>query len=164
MSEIEVSKSKREPAAAGPKDIFSAMRDEMNRVLERFEGGKSFWSTPVSRWVSGTMVPELDVRENDTAVIIEAELPGVDENDISVTVANGYLTIKGEKRSESEQCEESYYVAERSFGSFQRSLRLPDSVDDSKINASFDKGVLKISAPKKADAQKPERQIPIGKS
>jgi HSP20 family protein len=110
------------------------------------------------------MVPELDVRENDTAVIIEAELPGVDENDISVTVANGYLTIKGEKRSESEQCEESYYVAERSFGSFQRSLRLPDSVDDSKINASFDKGVLKISAPKKADARKPERQIPIGKS
>lgn len=163
MSEIEVSKSKREPAT-GPKDIFSAMRDEMNRVLERFEGGKSLWSTPVSRWVSGKMVPELDVRENDTAVIIEAELPGVDEKDISVTVANGYLTIKGEKRSESEQSEESYYVAERSFGSFQRSLRLPDSVDESKIEANFDKGVLKIDAPKNAAAQKPERKIPIGKS
>ncbi len=163
MSEIEVSKSKREPAT-GSKDIFSAMRDEMNRVLERFEGGKSFWSTPVSRWVSGVMVPELDVRENDAAIIVEAELPGVDEKDIAVTVANGYLTIKGEKRSESEQSEESYYVAERSFGSFKRSLRLPDSVDESKIDASFDKGVLKITAPKRADAQKSERKIAIGKS
>ncbi|MHA1572582.1 MAG: Hsp20/alpha crystallin family protein [Alphaproteobacteria bacterium] len=163
MSEIEVSKSKREPAA-GSKDIFSAMRDEMNRVLERFEGGKSFWSTPVSRWVSGKIVPELDVRETDTAIIVEAELPGVDEKDISVTVANGYLTIKGEKHSESEQSEESYYVAERSFGSFERSLRLPDSVDESKIEASFDRGVLKVMAPKSAEAQKPERKISIGKS
>ncbi|MCK5090523.1 MAG: Hsp20/alpha crystallin family protein [Hyphomicrobiaceae bacterium] len=163
MSEIEVSKAKREPAT-GPKDIFSAMRDEMNRVLERFEGGKSFWSTPVSRWVSDKIVPELDVRETDTAIIVEAELPGVDEKDISVTVANGYLTIKGEKRSESEQSEESYYVAERSFGSFERSLRLPDSVDESKIEASFDRGVLKVMAPKSAEAQKPERKIPIGKS
>ncbi len=163
MSEIEVSKSKREPAT-GPKDIFSAMRDEMNRVLERFEGGKSFWSTPVSRWVSGKIVPELDVRETDTAIIVEAELPGVDEKDISVTVANGYLTIKGEKHSKSEQSEESYYVAERSFGSFERSLRLPDSVDESKIEASFDRGVLKVMAPKSAEAQKPERKIPIGKS
>jgi HSP20 family protein len=162
MSDIEVSKSKREPATR-PKDIFSAMRDEMNRVLERFEGGKPFWSTPVSRWVSGTMVPELDVRESDAAIIVEAELPGVDEKDIAVTVANGHLTIKGEKRSESEQSEESYYVAERSFGSFQRSLRLPDSVDESKIEASFDKGVLKISAPKRADSQKPERKIPVSK-
>ncbi len=112
MSEIEVSKSKREPDT-GPKDIFSAMRDEMNRVLERFEGGKSFWSTPVSRWVSGKIVPELDVRETDTAIIVEAELPGVDE---------------------------------------------------SKIEASFDRGVLKVMAPKSAEAQKPERKIPIGKS
>lgn len=163
MSEIEVSKSKREPAT-GPKDIFSAMRDEMNRVLERFEGGKSFWSTPVSRWVGGKIVPELDVRETDTAIIVEAELPGVDEKDISVTVANGYLTIKGEKHSESERSEESYYVAERSFGSFERSLRLADSVDESKIEASFDRGVLKVNAPKSAEAQKPERKIPIGKS
>jgi HSP20 family protein len=163
MSEIEVSKSKREPAT-GPKDIFSAMRDEMNRVLERFEGGKSFWSTPVSRWVGGKIVPELDVRETDTAIIVEAELPGVDEKDISVTAANGYLTIKGEKHSESERSEESYYVAERSFGSFERSLRLADSVDESKIEASFDRGVLKVNAPKSAEAQKPERKIPIGKS
>jgi len=163
MCDIEVTKSKREPATR-PKDIFSAMRDEMNRVLERFEGGKPFWSTPVSRWVSGTMVPELDVRETDTAIIVEAELPGVDEKDITVSVANGYLTIKGEKRSESEQSEESYYVAERSFGSFQRSLRLPDTVDEDKIEASFERGVLKINAPKRADAQRSERKIPIGKS
>ena len=162
MSDIEVSKSKREPAT-GPKDIFSAMRDEMNRVLERFEGGKPLLSTPVSRWISGIVAPEVDVRENDTTVIVEAELPGVDEKDIAVTVANGYLTIKGEKRSESEQSEESYYVAERNFGSFQRSLRLPDSIDESNIEASFENGVLKISAPKRADAPKSGRQIPIGK-
>jgi HSP20 family protein len=109
------------------------------------------------------MVPELDVHENDKSFSIEVELPGVEEKDVSVTFNNGYLTVKGEKKSEREEKKENYYLAERSFGSFERSLRLPDTLDESKIVARFDKGVLKISAPKRPEAVKAERKIEIAK-
>jgi HSP20 family protein len=109
------------------------------------------------------MSPELDVRESADAITIEAELPGVDEKDISVTVANGMLTIKGEKRQEKEEKSEDYYLAERSYGTFQRSLRLPDSIDETKIDAKFDKGVLKVTCTKKPEAIKAERRIEIKK-
>lgn len=160
MSNIEVSKSQRQPAAR-PKGIFEEMRDEMNRVFERFEGGWPGWSFPASRLTTGLMVPDLDVHEDDKAVTIEVELPGVDEKDVSVTFNNGNLTIRGEKKSEREEKKADYYMAERSFGSFERSLRLPDTLDDSKIDARFDKGVLKITAPKKPEAQTAERKIAI---
>ena len=110
------------------------------------------------------MVPELDVRENTNAITIEAELPGVEEKDVTVTLANGVLTIKGEKKQEKEEKSESYHLTERSFGSFQRSLRLPDTVDDAKVEAHFDKGVLKVTAGKKPEAVKAERRIEIKKS
>ena len=135
----------------------------MNRVFERFETGLPGWTLPVARWPAAVMVPDLDVRENDKAVTIEVELPGVDEKDVTVTFNNGYLTIKGEKKAEREEKKDNYYLAERSFGSFERSLRLPDTLDDSKIEAKFDKGVLKVTAPKRPEAQKAERKIAIGK-
>jgi HSP20 family protein len=147
-----------------PRDIFSAMRDEMDRVFGRFERD---WPLPSlfgrdSR--SAMMVPELDVRENTNAITIEAELPGVEEKDVTVTLANGVLTIKGEKKQEKEEKSENYHLTERSFGSFQRSLRLPDTVDDTKVEAHFDKGVLKVTAGKKPEAVKAERRIEIKKS
>ena len=86
------------------------------------------------------MVPELDVRENTNSITIEAELPGVEEKDVSVTLANGVLTIKGEKKQEKEEKSESYHLTERSFGSFERSLRLPDTVDDAKVEAQLRQG------------------------
>jgi HSP20 family protein len=162
MSNIEVSKSQRQPAPRS-KGIFEEMRDEMNRVFERFEGGWPGWTLPAPRWPKSLMVPDLDVHENDKSICVEAELPGVDEKDVSVTFSNGYLTIKGEKRAEHEEKKENYYLAERSFGSFERSLRLPDTVDDSKIDARFEKGVLRITAPKRPEAQKAERKIAITK-
>ena len=147
-----------------PRDIFSAMRDEMDRVFGRFERD---WPLPSlfgrdSR--AAMMVPELDVRENTNAITIEAELPGVEEKDVTVTLANGVLTIKGEKKQEKEEKSESYHLTERSFGGFQRSLRLPDTVDDAKVEAHFDKGVLKVTAGKKPEAVKAERRIEIKKS
>jgi len=162
MSDIEISKSQRQPAPRSG-GLFEDFRDEMNRVFERFETGWPHWSLTNAPWTSSAMVPDLDVHENDKSMTIEVELPGVDEKDVSVTVNNGYLTIKGEKKSEREEKKENYYVAERSFGSFERSLRLPDTLDDSKIEASFEKGVLKISAPKRPEAVKAERKIEIGK-
>jgi HSP20 family protein len=147
------------------RDIFAAMRDEMDKMFERFEHGFPRWPALFHRARgNGNVIPELDVRENATSMIVEAELPGVDEKDISVTLANGVLTIKGEKQQSKEEKNESFYLAERSYGSFERSLRLPDSIDESKVDARFDKGVLKVTCAKKPEAIKAERRIEIKKS
>lgn len=152
-----------ETSLARPRDIFSAMRDEMDRVFGRFERDWPL-SSLFGRAGGAALVPELDVRESTDAITIEAELPGVEEKDVTVTLANGILTIKGEKKQEKEEKTESYHLTERSFGSFQRSLRLPDTVDDTKVEAKFDKGVLKVMAAKKPEAVKAERRIEIKKS
>ena len=110
------------------------------------------------------VIPELDVRENAKSMTIEVELPGVDEKDVSVTLANGLLTVKGEKKHEHEEKDESHYLSERSFGAFERCLRLPETIDENKLEARFDKGVLKIIAPKKPEAIKAERKIEIKKA
>lgn len=81
-----------------------------------------------------------------------------------MTLASGILTIKGEKKSEREEKKENYYMAERSYGSFERSLRLPDTIDESKVEARFDQGVLKVVAQKRPDAMKAEKKIEIKKS
>ena len=106
----------------------------------------------------------LDVRENTTSLTIEAELPGVEEKDVSVTLSNGLLSIKGEKKQNKEEKTENYFLAERSYGAFERSLQLPDTIDESKVEAKFEKGVLKIVAAKKPDAVKAQRKIEIKKS
>lgn len=162
MAKTEISKSP-ETGASRPRDIFSAMRGEMDKVFQHFERGFARWPTLFEQG-SLTLVPELDVRENTTSITVEAELPGVAEKDISVTLANGVLTIKGEKKQEMEEKSENYHLSERSYGSFARSLRLPDTIDESKLEAKFDKGVLKITAAKKPEAVKAERKIEITKS
>lgn len=145
-------------------DVFGAMRDEMDRMFERFEQG---WpSLPAlfrQSFDTSSMMPALDVHESEKELAINVDLPGVAEKDVTVTLADGILTIKGEKRSETEEKKGSYHVAERSYGSFQRTIRLPDTVDDAKLAAHMDNGVLKITAQKKPEAVKAERRIEIGK-
>ncbi len=165
MAKTEMTKSP-ETSVSRPRDIFSAMRDEMDRMFERFDTG---WPSALRRTggaggAGSMVVPELDVRENGQAFVIEAELPGVEEKDVTVTLANGMLTIKGEKRDEREEKDETYYRSERSFGAFERTLRLPDTIDDSQVEARFDKGVLTITAPKRPEAVKSERKIEIRKN
>jgi HSP20 family protein len=147
-----------------PRDIFSTMRDEMNRIFERFEPDWPRVPSLFGRVAGGDVVPDLDVRETADAITIEAELPGVEEKDVAVTLSNGVLTIKGEKKQEREEKKGDYHLTERSFGSFQRSLRLPDTIDESKVDARYDKGVLKIKAAKKPEAVKAERTIEIKKA
>ena len=164
MPKSDISNKPGESSLGRPRDIFSAMRDEMDRMFGRFERD---WALPslFGREGRGTaVVPQLDVRENTDSMCIEIELPGVEEKDISVTLANGVLTIKGEKKQEKEDKGENYHMSERSFGSFQRSLRLPELIDESKVEAKFDKGVLKVTAAKKPEAVKAERRIEIRKS
>ena len=152
-----------ETSVSGQRDLFSTMRHEMNRMLERFEHDWPRFPGFFRGGESSAMVPELDVREDANAITVEADLPGVEEKDVKVTLSNGVLTIKGEKKHEREEKSESYHLTERSFGSFQRSLRLPDTIDEGKVQARFDKGVLKITASKKPEAVKAERTIAIEK-
>jgi HSP20 family protein len=165
MAKTEIVKSP-ETAVARPRDVFAAMRDEMDRMFERFEHGFPRWPSLFGYGNGGAavVVPELDVRENTTSITIEAELPGVQEKDVSVTLANGILTIKGEKKQEKDEKSENYYLSERSYGAFERSLRLPDGIDEGKVEAKFDKGVLKVTAAKRPEAVKAERKIEIKKA
>ena len=147
-----------------PTDVFGAMRGEVDRLFERFEHDWTRLPSLFTRGLPGdAMMLELDVHENAQQFTIEADLPGVDEKDVTVTLANGLLCIKGEKKSAHEEKTESYYLSERSYGAFERSMRLPGTVDDSKLEAKFDKGVLRIIAPKKPEAVRAEKKIAISK-
>ena len=165
MANIEVSKSN-QPVPHRLGDVFSSMRDEMDRMFERFEHGPR-WPLALSRGNGGNgrqfIVPELDVRDNGKQLMIEVDLPGIDEKDVTVTLANGLLTIKGERKAEHEESKDDFYLCERSYGAFERSLRLPDSIDESKVEARFDKGVLKVTALKRPEAVKAEKKIEIKK-
>jgi HSP20 family protein len=92
--------------------------------------------------------PAIDVFEKDDKFVVKAELPGMKEEDINVSVVGDTLTIKGERKAESEAKEKDYYYCERSYGSFSRSLALPSNVDAQKIEANYEDGVLEISLPK----------------
>lgn len=152
------------PAANRPIDVFGQLRDEMERVFERFEHGWPRWPSVFRGSLRGVMVPELDIHENSKQLTIEVDLPGVDEKDVSVTLANGMLTIRGEKKTEREEKKENYYLAERSYGAFERTVSMPDTIDENKLEAKFDKGVLKIAAQKKPEAVRAEKKIEIKKS
>ena len=99
--------------------------------------------------------------ETDKAYEITAELPGIDEKNVEVSLADGGITIKGEKKEETEEKKKDYYVSERRYGSFDRYFTLPEGVDANKIEASFKNGVLKVTLPKTAEAQKPAKKIEV---
>lgn len=151
--------------ARRPVDLFDAMRSDMERVFDRFERGwPGFGFGLGPRLAQSVVAAHMDVREESDKIIVEADLPGVEDKDVSVSLANGVLTIKGEKKSEREEKKDDYHIAERSFGRFERSLRLPDGIDEAAVSANFDKGVLKIVAPKRPETVKAERKIEIRKS
>ena len=110
---------------------------------------------------SGDLVPQMEVTEEKKAYQISAELPGVDEKDVNVTLQDHMLTVSGEKKSEREEEKKDYYLSERRYGFFRRSFRVPDDVDENKISATFDKGVMTVILPKAASAKPKGRQIPV---
>jgi HSP20 family protein len=128
---------------------FEAFRTEMDKLMDDFLGGfdlRPFSSRP------DTFMPRIDVVDTDKEVRVSAELPGMDDKDIEVSLTGEVLTIKGEKKEEKEEKGKDYYRSERSYGSFLRTITLPIEVDTSKGEASFKKGVLKINLPKTARA------------
>jgi HSP20 family protein len=109
----------------------------------------------------GASWPTADVSETDKAIEVVIELPGMDEKDIDVSVSDDAITIRGEKKSETEKKEKGFYLSERKFGSFHRSIPLPASVDKDKVDAQFKKGVLTITLPKTPDAQDKVKKIQV---
>lgn len=96
----------------------------------------------------GAWAPAVDIYEDDKAITLKAELPDMEEKDLDVRVEEGMLTIKGEKKFENEEKKENFHRIERRYGSFERTFALPDTVDAENISAKYDKGVLKVTAPK----------------
>lgn len=149
---------------------IESLRREVDRIFEDFD--RNFWRAPLRRsfqdiepvlrrGLSWGASPAIDIVDKNEAYQVVAELPGMDEKNVEVKLVNGNLTIKGEKRDEKEEKKKDYYLHERSFGSFERSFALPDEVDADKIEASFSKGVLTVTLPKKPEAVKPEKKIEI---
>lgn len=115
-------------------------------------------------WNTGFTVlktPAVDIVENEKAFEITAEVPGVDEKQLSVKVINGTLLIKGEKQEERDETSKSYHLTERRYGAFERVFNLPRTVDTEQVKAVFKSGVLKVTLPKKADAMQPEKTVDI---
>ena len=158
------------PTTLQPWRPFESFRREVDRLFDDFSSG--IWRSPFGRSVfdiepfrrSETAfgsVPAVDITQTDKGYEITAELPGMEDKDIEVKLANGVLTLRGEKRAEKEEKNKDYYVRERSFGSFERSFQVPEDVDADKVNASFKKGVLTVMLPKSAQAQKAEKKIEV---
>lgn len=164
------------PAAREAYHPLADLRAEIDRIFDRaFEGWP--WSGSLSR-TFGTLEPfrdvgralgwprfeaalRSDVSEGDKAYEIAIELPGVVEKDLDVTVSEGLLTVRGEKKAEREEKEKDYFVSERSFGEFRRSFRLPEDVDADKVSAELSSGVLKLTLPKTPAAQAKRRKVAI---
>jgi HSP20 family protein len=141
-----------------------SFRREIDRLFDDFGIGfrspfeRSFFAAEpplFRRELTWPKMPAVDVVESEKGYEITADLPGMEEKNIEIKVTDGVLTMKGKRQEEKED-----YLQERSFGSFQRSFELPESVDADKIEASFKKGVL-IVKPKKAEAQKPAKKIEV---
>ena len=105
--------------------------------------------------------PTMDITETKSDLIVKAELPGIDPKEIDISLTGDTLTIKGEKQQEKEEKEENYYRIERSYGIFSRTIKLPVSVQNDRIKASYQHGVLKITLPKSEEAKQKQIKIKV---
>jgi HSP20 family protein len=149
-------------AGGGISDPFLSMHREMNRLFDDVLRGSLGPSQGEPSSHSGMLTPHIDVSETDSEVRICAELPGVKDEDIDVSLDDDVLTIRGEKKFERKDDKENYHFIERSYGSFQRSLRLPYSVNPDEVKAQVENGVLTVTVPK-SQQQVRSRRIQIQK-
>jgi len=149
---------------------FDVLQDRIDRMFEDFSTGfrmpslLSNWpSMPMTELGNGgfDMVPSLDLHETDGEITVSAELPGMEEKDIDISVADDMLTISGEKKSAYEHKEGERYRSERSYGRFSRSISLPFDIDAGKVMAKYDKGVLTLTIAKPVEARQKARKIAI---
>jgi HSP20 family protein len=162
---VKTSETTAAPASAPLDDL----RREVDRLFDDFGRGSwlrpfrtaSLRLEPLLRGDFSWTVPVVDIVEKDTAFELTAELPGLTPKDVDVSLKNGNVVIKGEKKDEKEEKAKGYYLKERHYGSFERSFALPEGVDASAIEATYADGVLTVTLPKSAEAQKPARKIDV---
>ncbi len=139
------------------RDLLS-IRDEVNRLFDNF-----FTGVPERRrgLLEGEWAPSVDIAETDNDVVVTAELPGVKQDDVDITITDDVLILKGEKKEEKEVKEKNYHRIERSYGSFQRSVSLPAGVQADKAKATYKDGVLHITVPKAEEAKPKQIKIDV---
>ena len=143
---------------SGEANPFLSLRRRMDDLFDDFAVGTA-WPFADGR---GDVMPRVDVSETDKEVTVEAELPGVEEKDLDVSLADDVLTIKGEKKQEREEKKDTYRLTERSYGHFHRAMRLPFEPDPKKIKAAFKAGVLTVTVPKPPEVKAKAKKIAIG--
>jgi HSP20 family protein len=143
-----------------PTRELQAVQSEMNRLFNSFfDAPGATGSTQARRWI-----PATDLVETDNEYVLRADLPGLGESDVKIEFEDGVLTLSGERKAEHEERKEGYFRLERSFGSFSRSLTLPEGTDPESIKASFDKGVLEVRIPKPEQRKPRKVAISVGES
>lgn len=137
---------------------LSTIQDRMNRLFQ------DTYAPNREEGLSTTaFAPPTDVYEDENHVTLKLEVPGIDEKDLDIRVENNTLMIKGERKFEREEKEENFRRVERQYGTFVRSFSLPSTVDTDNINANYERGVLRISMPKRAEAKPKQIQVGSGK-
>lgn len=157
------------PTLAPVPEAWRSFRTEMDRLLDRFSTGfglpslGSLFDAAPFRFETALSMPNpaIDMTEDAAAYKVTAELPGMTEKEIDVTLTDDTLTIKGEKKAETEEKDKNYYLSERSYGAFRRSFVLPDDVDRENVAAGFANGVLTVTLPKAAEARPEAKKIEV---
>ncbi len=135
-------------------------RDEIDEMFERFF--KSFGSTlPDIFRGEGEIWPSVDVLEDKKNIIVKAEIPGMDASDFDISISDNILTIKGEKKQEKEEKDKNFYLMERQYGTFTRTITLPVEVDEGKVDASYKNGILKIVIPKRKESKESKIKVKV---
>jgi len=140
---------------------FAALHDEMDRLFDDFY--RTFEGWPLARFAPVTegYTPQVDVSEDDEHVVVTAELPGMEEKEIDISVTGDLLTLKGEKREERETKDKDYVRTERTYGAFRRTVQLPCEVEDEGATATFKRGVLTVTLPKSERARREQHHIEV---
>ena len=133
------------------------MRRELDRHFASFFGGTAAAVAPTG----GVWAPAVDIQETKDSFVLKAELPGMKQEDIQITIMENTLTLKGERRRENEVRNGGYTRVERAYGTFQRALALPSVVDADKVKATYKEGVLEIELPKKEEAKPKEIKVQV---
>jgi len=152
--EVEVMKPQTDPTY----DLTRGMSDMVSRIFRQFDpelGGLIHEDFGLSH------LPAVDISETDTEVTVSADLPGLDEKDVQVTLENEVLTIRGERKYEHVEKNKNYHRVERSYGTFHRSITLPEGINQDDVKATFSKGVLNVRIGKRPNAKPLRRRIKV---
>ena len=140
------------------------MQTALDKIMEDFYHDFDLPSFPTKEFENLMISPAIDIINDEKQFKVEAEMPGMGEEDIQIAINEGMLTIKGEKETSKQDKDKNYSMREINYGSYERTIRLPDSVDIDKAKASFKKGMLWVEIPKKADAATQSRKLKVEKA